>query len=73
MKIKFNEEWLAELTKKMNDDFNGAIHEALHSEGLSVDEKVDKIVFDLEQLGYADLDKKLLAEIVQSNQVEDDN
>lgn len=73
MEIEDNQKWLDELTKKMNDDFNETIHEVLHNNhDLTVGEKVDKIVFNLEELGYANLDKKQLIEIVESNQVEDD-
>lgn len=69
MKIDFNEDWLAELTKKMNTDFNETIHKVLqNNEYSTVDEKVDKIVLDLEKLGYSDLDKKQLTEIVKNNQ-----
>lgn len=69
MKINFDEEWLAELTKKTNTDFNETIHKVLqNNEYSTVDEKVDKIVLDLEKLGYSDLDKKQLTEIVKNNQ-----
>ena len=70
MKIDFNEDWLAELTKKMNTDFNETIHKVLqNNEYSTVDEKVDKIVLDLEKLGYSDLDKKQLTEIAKNNQI----
>lgn len=70
MKIDFNKDWLAELTKKMNTDFNKTIHKVLqNNEYLTVDEKVDKIVLDLEKLGYSDLDKKQLTEITKNNQI----